>query len=299
MSPGVRWHRWPAITVGVLLLVVLSWAPLRRHQLEQRAKEEARLRLDQAERALAALPAVLAGEADRQVEDALLTDPPTRPDQGRALVQALGSERLLDARHLAPLIVAWYAGRDLASLDDAELALLAASTARLLGSDEGADTSTADFTVQSLAGLSRFRDALAARCPGCAPPPSVLPPIGTPAGIPPSIQGERIARSSVPEGESSGTLGSLVGAIRRGQAVSPYVWDRTGACGMAALELARAGQGDQLEPILRAAVHGPTAMDRLAALHAAMRLAPPSDWPPSEARERGMALDYELGAGTR
>jgi hypothetical protein len=90
-----------------------------------------------------------------------------------------------------------------------------------------------------------------------------------------------------------------VAAVRMGQPVPERAWSAPGHCGMAALELARAGRTDQLPRLLEASVRGPSALDRIAALHAAMQLEPPGRWPEGPARSRAEAVVQVLGSGTR
>jgi hypothetical protein len=108
--------------------------------------------------------------------------------------------------------------------------------------------------------------------------------------------GERIVRSGAPTAEPATELGALVAAIRRGTEPPAVTWEQTGFCGMAALELARAGRKDQLDALLHASVHGPSAMDRLAALYAAALLVPADRWPAGAARERAAQVGLVQGA---
>jgi hypothetical protein len=275
---------WPELAVALLLGVALVVVPLRQRAHQAEALEQAR---DLAARDRAG------GEDPASV----LAFPPADPTAGRALIATLGPARLLEARHLAPLVVAWYAGADPVTLDEPTLLLLAASTARVLGSEEGATHSASGFARASLAGLEPLRAALAARCPECVPPPAPLP--SAQLELPPSLQGERVARSASTEASAESELGMLVGALRRGEAPPDDALSRAGYCGMTALELGRAGRVDQLEWLLEASERCPSALDRLAALHAALWLVQPESWPAGPARERGLALRYELEAGSR
>jgi hypothetical protein len=232
-------------------------------------------------------------------EGSLLARPPVDPEDGRALVARLGPERLVGSPELAPLVVAWYAGVDPAGLDRETLSLVAVSTARLLGARDDPRRSPAELAEEALAGLELVRGALERRCGDCAPAPGALPPVSPDVGESAAIQGERIARAASPELEQASELGSLVGDIRRGEPVPDRVWERAGFCGMAALELGRAGDEGALPALLRAAEDGPTAMDRLAALYGAASLVDAASWPEGPARERATALGWVQGAGSR
>jgi hypothetical protein len=286
---------WPELVVALLLVAALVLAPLRQRRARADARAEAQALVARGVEAQALWP----GPYAAQDAPELLAFPPPDSAAGRALVAALGPERLLDARQLAPLVVAWYAGVDPAALDEPTLLLLAASTARVLGSEEGATHSASGFARASLAGLEPLRAALEARCGACAPAPGPLPAAQLPGGLPPSIQGERMARSADPEAVPREPLGALVGSLRQGGQAPPAAWEQPGHAGMAALELGRAGRTEALDRLLEAAVSGPSALDRLAALHAALWLVQPESWPAGPARERGLALRYELEAGSR
>lgn len=283
---------WPELTVALLLTAALVLVLVRQGGERTEALERAR-----EQQAQASQVAARQGTPSGTQAAALLSFPPAEPASGRALTAALGPERLLDARHLAPLVVAWYAGVAPASLDRPTALLLAASTARVLGSEEGVRYSVSGFAEQSLAGLESLRAALEARCGDCAPPPGALPTAELP--LPPSLRGERVARSASPQATADSELGQLVASVRRGGQVPAETWQRAGFCGMAALELARAGRVEALDSLLEAAVSGPTAMDRIAALHAAMSLEEPDTWPEGPARERALAVRYELESGSR
>lgn len=286
---------WPELAVALLLLASLALATLRQHRASSDARVQAEALTARGATAKALWRGAIAAEDARE----LLAFPPSDPGAGRAVVTALGPARLLEARHLAPLVVAWYAGEDRASMDEPTLLLLAASTARLLGSEEGASYSVDGFARASLAGLESLRSALVSRCGGCAPTPGPLPPAALPGGLPPSVLGERMARSADPEALPSEPLAALVGCLRQGNPAPPAAWELPGHAGMAALELGRAGRTDQLGHLLEASVSGPSALDRIAALHAAMWLEDPETWPEGLARERGLALRYELEVGSR
>ncbi len=290
-----RW--WPELAAGLLLVAALVWAPLRQHRQSQDALERARA-LEQRGAELHSVAAVQP-PVDAQRARELVWFPPMQRQPGRALLDAMELEQALEQRHLAPLVVSWFAGVDLGELERDELLLLAAATARLLGSDEGAEHSLLGFASQSAAGLEDIRQALEARCGTCAPEPGVLPASTIPGGLPPSIQGERRARGQAEPSEPIVPLAELVAAVRTGRSVPDQAWVSPGHCGMAALELARAGRTDQLPKLLERSVSGPSALDRIAALHAAMQLQAPESWPEGPARERALAVVQELGSGTR
>jgi len=290
-----RW--WPEAAVGLLLIAALVWAPLRQHQQRQDALERARALEQRGAELHGAAVAVTADDSARVRE--LLSFPPMQRQPGRALLDAMELEQALEQRHLAPLVVSWYAGVELSELERDELLLLAAATARLLGSEEGAEHSLLGFASQSAAGLEDIRRALEARCGGCAPEPGVLPATTIPGGLPPSIQGERRALGRAEPPDPVEPLAELVAAVRTGQPVPEQAWSTPGHCGMAALELARAGRTDQLHELLELSVDGPSALDRIVALHAAMQLEAPASWPEGLAKERALAVVQELGSGTR
>ncbi|MFH1465423.1 MAG: hypothetical protein ABIO70_13630 [Pseudomonadota bacterium] len=325
-----RRRAWPALEVltGLVLLGALGLALGRQHERDQAAAERiaddggSAVRADAAwamVRASAGAPpvarppgwpsgctiapgveglaAALHEPACSLIEADLITNPPADPEWGRLLVAAVGPDRLLGVAQVAPLVVLWFADQDPATLDEPTLLLLAESTARLLGADvTGTHEGRIENATRALAGQEALRAALEARCGACAPTPAALPGPSDPGRLPASVEGEHLARSGAPTRESTSELGAMVGIIRRGGEPPADAWERVGFCGMAALELARARRVDQLEALLHAAVHGPAAMDRLAALYAAAALRPPSTWPRGPARNRAERLGLLQGA---
>lgn len=110
-------------------------------------------------------------------------------------------------------------------------------------------------------------------------PPGTLPPS---ASLDADLSALRGADAVTPAGRA-------LREARRGQ-LAPEVWAEPGLCGLAALELGRTGRSEALPSLLEAAAQGPSATDRLMALYAATRLAPPERWPPGAARERALTL---------
>lgn len=321
---------WPALEVltGLVLLGALGLALGRQHERDQAAAERIADDGGSAVRAAAAwamvqasasappvarppgwppgctiapgaagLAATLHEPACSPVEADLITNPPADPEQGRRLVAAVGPDRLLGVAQVAPLVVLWFADQDPATLDEPTLLLLAESTARLLGADvAGTHEGRVENATRALAGLETLRAGLEARCGTCAPAPAPLPEPREPERLPASVEGEQLARSGAPTRESTSELGAMIGIIRQGGEPPAAAWERVGFCGMAALELARAGRVDQLDALLNGAIHGPAAMDRLAALYAAAALRPPGTWPQGPARNRAERLELLQGA---
>jgi hypothetical protein len=316
--------RWPELLLGMALLGSLVFVVSR--QMDARARAEARIELleararrvegywdgflgselapaRQSDRAVECEPGpgieglhlALHDRLCRDLEAELLSFPPADPEAGRALIEAVGIEPLLGAPQLAPLVIAWYSGVDKSQLDEPTLRLLALATSRALGSFEGLAVEGGTASQAALAGLEPLRSELAGRCEGCAPEAAPLPPPAPTTQLPPSIQGERQARSAAPDREPVDELGALAGTIRRGGEPPAEVWNSVGACGLASLELARMGRIDLLDPILRAAIEGPSATDRMAALHAARTLVHPRGWPQGPARERAAQLGLFQG----
>lgn len=84
----------------------------------------------------------------------------------------------------------------------------------------------------------------------------------------------------------------LVGSLRRGDDLPERSWHEVGTSGLLALEAGAAGRVDLLPTLLAVAVEGPSPADRLAALYAALRLSPVSEWPvddPATARAAAVA----------
>jgi hypothetical protein len=233
------------------------------------------------------------------LETLLATYPPAEPATGRALMAAVSPRTFLTVTAPAPLVLAWYAGQDPGALREHELLVLASATARLLGSGEADRERPEAFARRALAGLRALRDPFEERCGACAPSAGPLPAASAPGGIPASVEGERIRRSSAPGREPASPLGALVGAIRLGEVPRDIPWAQAGRCGMAALELARAGRIEALPEILAAAATGPTPMDRLATLWAAATLSDPATWPAGAARARARTLDLAQGVAAR
>jgi hypothetical protein len=239
---------------------------------------------------LEGLAAALADQRCAGLDQELLSFPPTDPREGRALVALVGPERLMLAYQLHPLILSWYAGEPLEAMSQGELRLLALITARFLGTSDAASMDGSVASQQAVQGLERFRRAAVQACVDCEGQLTPLP-LGAPvADLPPSVQGERSLRSASPDQEPTSELGRLVATVRGGGQASPQVWDQVGFCGMVALELARAERVESLPQLLEAAVDGPSALDRMAALYGAALLVDPAAWPPGPARERALAV---------
>ena len=214
---------------------------------------------------------------------AALEVPPPDAARGYALVQAIGAPAFRAGRdpgERALHLVGW-GPPPLPTVET--LQAWAVATATMLG---GSGDGTA-----SVAGLEQVRRQLLALCGDCAPATGDIQPPDPLASA--ALDGERLARQADPDLESASPLAQVVARVRRQEPLPPEVWQTPGLCGMAALELARAGRG--LDEILDAAVHGPTESDRLAALHAALRLADPESWEPGEARERATRLAEVAG----
>ncbi len=207
--------------------------------------------------------------------------PPTKPEQGKALVAELGIEAWSQGPGGREALVVSWGSEDLEG--DAPL-VLAASTASLLGFvSEGRPRAHAEAALAAQEDLRvRYAPELAAR----AFPPSGPEDVAASS----SLSAQRMLRSGAPTADTS-ELGWLIVQVRRGEALDPSVWSTPGACGMAALELGRRGNAGDLDLLLRASIEGPTATDRLAALYAARRLAPVSSWPEGPARERAARLE--------
>ncbi len=224
----------------------------------------------------------------------LLSFPPPDPETGRALVALLGPEQLQDVPQLGVLGVTWFADQPLDGASQAELSMRALGEARCLGSFAGLVVDGEGAALRALAALDRYRQAAAEGCEDCSMEPGPLPGAGPGFRLPPSIQGERLARSA--HSQPAGALGALVGSVRAGGDPPQAAWDQVGACGMAALELARVGRRAELSRMLNAAVDGPSATDRLAALYAASILEDPERWPAGPARQRAERLGLVQGA---
>ena len=158
-------------------------------------------------------------------------------------------------------------------LPDTAIPMAAAATRALLHDPIPEEEVRAGYISESLAGLEPWRSQQARRCGDCAPPPAALPPRVYPGTISLSGQAERLRRSTVPV--AAGALPTLAASIRQGEQASDEVWQTPAQAGLAAFELGRRGDADDLEILLVQSVDGPTASDRLAALYAASHLATP------------------------
>jgi len=206
-----------------------------------------------------------------EVLRAMIAFPPIDAAQGHALVTALGAKRFLEGPpHRAPLVVSWGAGASLRSLDRDNLLVLAAATATLLGSEIVAsdDDPRLPGPDDAVAGLERLRQALHMTCLDCAPPPAPLPAPRNPE-VSASLAGERIVRSGTEAPDVAPPLGAVVAASRGTGAHPMATWVTPGLAGLAALEMARAGDSAAIPHLLAQGVRGPDAPDRVAALYAA------------------------------
>jgi len=196
--------------------------------------------------------------------------------QGWALVKQLCGEDFLRQVH-APLatVLSWGPDPDRRQ-DSAAVAALALSEALMLPSDPtwASPLREARLLVPVFAPV---RDWYA---PDSYP--ATLPPDADEAGVAPlAVSVSRLRLAALPPTTAASEAAVMAALAARGQPVPAAAWTHVGVAGLVALEAAAAGRQDLLLPVLDAAVSGPSASDRIAALFAALRLAPVSRWPPA------------------
>ena len=284
----------------VVLLAALSWSAAAQRDAEAEGIRLARLPLVQAELAhgrasdapegaattpsrefpTAAQRAACGGDATDACAGARVLPtfyPPEDAEAGRALVRERGTDLISDmppARLL--LVVSWYAGVERASLADAELAVLAAAEATLLGAAPGADRPISAL----IAGIESIRQEVERR--GATLPARALPSYErgeNPASI--DLGAEVLARTShtaAADGvDPVPPLAAAAGALRRGESPDAEDWTHPGLAGLLALEAVRQ-QAMALRPAICEMVASPPSFsDQLAGLWALKHLGLPSE----------------------
>ena len=161
------------------------------------------------------------------------------------------------------------------ALPDAAIPQAAAATRAVIDDPVPAELAREHYTAESLAGLEPFRSQQQSRCGDCAPAARPLPERVFPGPVSLSNQAEAHRRSTVTQ--DADALVRVAVTIREGGTPEEAVWQTPAQAGLAALELGRRGNTADLPVLLKQAVSGPTASDRIAALYAADRLAGPEE----------------------